>query len=280
MSTSAVPTLSSSSSSMATTTTTTPPHAATMTQPGRDDTSDLSDIFINPPVLRQKQTDSSPRATASQQQQGAPQPPPPRSVLTQRNSYTEGVTNRAPRPSPVIASDVKLTTTIEKEGEKPAPSPGVGEKPRPISILATKQSSVRRNSNCSDNVDKKDPLTDPLTALVKEQGGGSKRNALLKWCQKITTSYAGVDITNFSSSWNDGLAFCAILHRYLSDKVPYSALTSQDKRKNFTLAFAAAESVGIAPALNINDMVAIERPHWQGVMDYVTAIYKHFEASS
>lgn len=39
----------------------------------------------------------------------------------------------------------------------------------------------------------------------------------------------GVDITNFSSSWNDGLAFCALLHSYLPDKVLYSTLNSDDK---------------------------------------------------
>ncbi|KAA8578916.1 hypothetical protein FQN60_017522, partial [Etheostoma spectabile] len=49
---------------------------------------------------------------------------------------------------------------------------------------------------------------DPLSALAREYGG-SKRNALLKWCQKKTEGYQNIDITNFSSSWNDGLAFCA-----------------------------------------------------------------------
>ena len=38
-----------------------------------------------------------------------------------------------------------------------------------------------------------------------------------------------VDITNFSSSWNDGLGFCALLHSYLPDKVPYAELNSEDK---------------------------------------------------
>lgn len=28
---------------------------------------------------------------------------------------------------------------------------------------------------------------------------------------------------------------------------------------------------------NINDMIQLERPDWQQVMSYVTAIYKHFE---
>lgn len=38
-----------------------------------------------------------------------------------------------------------------------------------------------------------------------------------------------IDITNFSSSWNDGLAFCAVLHTYLPAHIPYQELTSQEK---------------------------------------------------
>ncbi|XP_021921793.1 cytospin-A-like isoform X2 [Zootermopsis nevadensis] len=116
---------------------------------------------------------------------------------------------------------------------------------------------------------------DPLSALVKN--GGSKRNALLKWCQNKTIGYRNIDITNFSSSWNDGLALCAILHSYLPERVPYDSLTPSEKRRNFTIAFAAAESVGIPTTLNVTDMIQLERPDWQQVMAYVTAIYKHFE---
>ncbi|XP_063926922.1 cytospin-A-like, partial [Zophobas morio] len=128
----------------------------------------------------------------------------------------------------------------------------------------------RRNSY-SDLSERKDPLN----GLVKN--GGSKRNALLKWCQNKTVGYRNIDITNFSSSWNDGLALCALLHTYLPDRIPYDSLTAQEKRRNFSLAFGAAESVGIPTTLNINDMIQLERPDWQQVMGYVTAIYKHFE---
>lgn len=38
-----------------------------------------------------------------------------------------------------------------------------------------------------------------------------------------------IDITNFSSSWNDGLAFCAVLHTYLPAHIPYQELSGQDK---------------------------------------------------
>ncbi|KAL0965397.1 hypothetical protein UPYG_G00280750 [Umbra pygmaea] len=117
---------------------------------------------------------------------------------------------------------------------------------------------------------------DPLCALAREYGG-SKRNALLRWCQKKTEGYQNIDVTNFSSSWNDGLAFCAVLHTYLPAHIPYLELSSQDKKRNFTLAFQAAESVGIKSTLDIGEMVYTERPDWQSVMTYVTAIYKYFE---
>ncbi|XP_044078052.1 cytospin-B isoform X2 [Siniperca chuatsi] len=117
---------------------------------------------------------------------------------------------------------------------------------------------------------------DPLVALAREYGG-SKRNALLKWCQKKTEGYPNIDVTNFSSSWSDGLAFCALLHTYLPAHIPYQELISQDKVRNLTLAFQAAESIGIKPSLDIEELMKTDRPDWQSVMQYVSQIYKYFE---
>ncbi|XP_056602101.1 cytospin-B isoform X1 [Triplophysa dalaica] len=118
--------------------------------------------------------------------------------------------------------------------------------------------------------------TDPLSALAREYGG-SKRNALLKWCQKKTEGYPNIDVTNFSSSWSDGLAFCALLHTYLPAHIPYQELISQDKGRNLTLAFQAAENIGIKSSLDIDELMHTDRPDWQRVMQYVSQIYKYFE---
>uniref|UniRef100_A0A8B9CE63 Sperm antigen with calponin homology and coiled-coil domains 1 n=1 Tax=Anser brachyrhynchus TaxID=132585 RepID=A0A8B9CE63_9AVES len=137
-------------------------------------------------------------------------------------------------------------------------------------MLTSTSSSLKPQSKLS--VERKDPLA----ALAREYGG-SKRNALLKWCQKKTEGYQNIDITNFSSSWSDGLAFCALLHTYLPAHIPYQELNSQDKKRNLLLAFQAAESVGIKPSLELSEMMYTDRPDWQSVMQYVVQIYKYFE---
>ncbi len=77
-----------------------------------------------------------------------------------------------------------------------------------------------------------------------------------------------VNITNFHTSWGDGLAFCAILHRFHPDRIPWASLTKvwwsviimvlyskydiQDNpAKNMELAFSVAESVGIPRLLDV-----------------------------
>ncbi|XP_026572842.1 cytospin-A isoform X1 [Pseudonaja textilis] len=158
------------------------------------------------------------------------------------------------------------------DGTSPASLVAIGTASPQLSLSSSPTASVTPTTRSRIREERKDPLS----ALAREYGG-SKRNALLKWCQKKTEGYENIDITNFSSSWNDGLAFCAVLHTYLPAHIPYQELNSQDKRRNFTLAFQAAESVGIKSTLDINEMVRTERPDWQNVMLYVTAIYKYFE---
>jgi len=164
------------------------------------------------------------------------------------------------------SSDPASPFTVDK-------ADSVDSAPSPVSILSNK-TTMPRQTRVFDSFNATNG-SDPLAALVKN--GGSKRNALLKWCQSKTAGYVDVDITNFSSSWNDGMAFCAMLHTYMPERIPYGSLKASEKRRNFTIAFEAAEAVGIQNCLNLTEMVSIERPDWQQIMTYVTNIYKHFE---
>ncbi|XP_077945625.1 uncharacterized protein LOC120833098 isoform X2 [Gasterosteus aculeatus] len=113
--------------------------------------------------------------------------------------------------------------------------------------------------------------------LLLRRHGGSKRNSLLRWCQSRTHGYENIDITNFSSSWADGLAFCAVFHTYLPSHVPYAELTPENKRENLSLAFKTGEAVGIEQILTLEEMLRAGGPDWQRVLSYVENIYRHFE---
>ncbi|CAG5128624.1 unnamed protein product [Candidula unifasciata] len=221
----------------------------------------------------------------------SPQPTPdsPRSPTKEFNLRTSGFKTRSmersPQPRHIPGSGVSGGITSPEgtgkglQGSRVDGSESGGSKTTPqISSILKDRSTPRRGSGIIEvDACKKETLgRDPLSSLAKLMKG-SKRNALLKWCQIKTIPYSNVDITNFSSSWIDGLGFCALLHSYVPERIPYSELTSEDKRKNLTIAFSAAESIGIKATLNINDMVSMERPDWQAVMNYVTAIYRHFE---
>lgn len=197
-------------------------------------------------------------------------PKPLSSLVDKRPSYTELSMPVSRRSSEELKRDLSVTDSSAAAS---------------LLTLGSSSPQLSLSSNSSSPTASVTPTTrgrlreerkDPLSALAREYGG-SKRNALLRWCQKKTEGYQNIDITNFSSSWNDGLAFCAVLHTYLPAHIPYQELNSQDKRRNFTLAFQAAESVGIKSTLDIGEMVHTERPDWQSVMTYVTSIYKYFE---
>ncbi|XP_054475066.1 cytospin-A-like [Anoplopoma fimbria] len=117
---------------------------------------------------------------------------------------------------------------------------------------------------------------DGFSALLRRHGG-SRRNSLLRWCQSRTQGYKNIEITNFSSSWDDGLAFCAVYHTYLPTHIPYDTLNPADKKENLELAFKTGESVGIIATLTAEEMLKPDGPDWQQVLGYVESIFRHFE---
>ncbi|KAG6921228.1 smoothelin like 1 [Chelydra serpentina] len=98
---------------------------------------------------------------------------------------------------------------------------------------------------------------------------------LLEWCRAKTRGYEYVDIQNFSSSWNSGLAFCALIHKFFPDAFDYTTLDPANRRENFALAFATAEQhADCAPLLEVEDMVRMRVPDSKCVYTYIQELYR------
>ncbi|XP_014860061.1 smoothelin-like 1 isoform X2 [Poecilia latipinna] len=104
--------------------------------------------------------------------------------------------------------------------------------------------------------------------------GASIKQKILQWCRNKTRKYEGVNIENFSSSWSDGLAFCALIHRFFPEAFDYSSLKPEEREKNFTLAFQTAESLAdCCPLLEVADMIMMgNHPDPMCVFTYVQSL--------
>ncbi|XP_053136123.1 smoothelin isoform X2 [Hemicordylus capensis] len=105
----------------------------------------------------------------------------------------------------------------------------------------------------------------------------SIKQMLLDWCRAKTRGYEHVDIQNFSSSWSDGMAFCALVHNFFPEAFDYAQLSPQDRRRNFEMAFSAAEVlVDCMPLVDVEDMMIMgKRPDAKCVFTYVQSLYNH-----
>eukprot|EP01147_Barroeca_monosierra_P001762 gene1763-4875_t len=127
------------------------------------------------------------------------------------------------------------------------------------------------------------PSTVPVTQRIRRIGNASNKTsetnkkktgkeAMLAWCQNIAK---GVEITNFSSSFADGMAFIAILHHFYPSEINMSQHTPSTRRLNFETAFRVADECGgVYPLLDTEDMVAMSRPDALSVMTYISQLHK------
>ncbi|KAI2471619.1 calponin homology domain-containing protein [Annulohypoxylon bovei var. microspora] len=107
--------------------------------------------------------------------------------------------------------------------------------------------------------------------------GMTAKEGLLLWCQRKTACYDEVEVRDFSSSWNDGLAFCALLDIHRPDLIDYDALDKSDHRGNMQLAFEIAhKEIGIPELLDVEDVCDVAKPDERSMMTYIAYWFHAF----
>ncbi|KAM6179224.1 EH domain-binding protein 1 isoform 6-T6 [Erethizon dorsatum] len=174
-------------------------------------------------------------------------------------------------PKPTLSANNLVNPVQELETERrvkrKAPAPPV---------LPPKTGGVNENTVVSAGRDlSTSPKLSPIPSPVLRRKPNASQS-LLVWCKEVTKNYRGVKITNFTTSWRNGLSFCAILHHFRPDLIDYKSLNPQDIKENNKKAYDGFASIGISRLLEPSDMVLLAIPDKLTVMTYLYQIRAHF----
>ncbi|XP_058483822.1 smoothelin-like protein 2 [Solea solea] len=125
---------------------------------------------------------------------------------------------------------------------------------------------------------------DPKPKLKRSQSFGMSsasgiKQILLEWCRSKTIGYQNIDIQNFSSSWSDGMAFCALVHSFFPLEFDYNTLDPTNRKHNLSLAFTTAEEqADCLRLIEVEDMLDMgDKPDPMCVFTYVQSLYSHLK---
>ncbi|XP_033991859.1 spectrin beta chain, non-erythrocytic 1 isoform X1 [Trematomus bernacchii] len=104
----------------------------------------------------------------------------------------------------------------------------------------------------------------------------SAKDALLLWCQMKTAGYPNVNIHNFSTSWRDGMAFNALIHKHRPDLIDFDKLKKSNAHHNLQNAFNLGEQhLGLYKLLDAED-ISVDHPDEKSIITYVVTYYHYF----
>ncbi|XP_033211019.1 EH domain-binding protein 1 isoform X2 [Belonocnema kinseyi] len=150
-----------------------------------------------------------------------------------------------------------------------------------------KEKSPSKDEIISENAKRNEHNTSlklPLRPLdLKKGDSGAPRlkeitpgQDLLEWCKEVTADYPGVKVTNLTTSWRNGMAFCAVIHRFRPDLIEIESLLPHDVKGNCKRAFDAGENLGIPRVIEPADMDILTVPDKLAVMTYLYQLRAHF----
>ncbi|XP_025142455.3 EH domain-binding protein 1-like protein 1 isoform X7 [Bubalus bubalis] len=203
-------------------------------------------------------------------------PETPRELKTLCEEEEEGrLQPRQAAASPSSAEDTSPAPEAEagvsgaekgKEAEGNLPEASLME----VQVASGAGAGVSRPSGASSPEEPEEDRRLPGSQAPPAQVSFSQ--SLLEWCQEVTAGYRGVRVTNFTTSWRNGLAFCAILHRFYPDKIDFASLDPLNIKQNNKQAFDGFAALGVSRLLEPADMVLLSVPDKLIVMTYLCQI--------
>ncbi|XP_045666543.1 nesprin-2 isoform X3 [Ursus americanus] len=110
---------------------------------------------------------------------------------------------------------------------------------------------------------------------AQERWQMSAKKALLLWAQEQCAPCESVSVTDFKSSWRNGMAFLAVIHALRPDLVDMKSVKHRSNKANLKEAFRIAEQEFKIPKLLEPEDVDVVNPDEKSIMTYVAQFLQY-----
>ncbi|KAE8601558.1 hypothetical protein XENTR_v10013716 [Xenopus tropicalis] len=117
-------------------------------------------------------------------------------------------------------------------------------------------------------------VKDVMKAIMANLQQTNSEKILLSWVRQSTRHYNQVNVLNFTTSWTDGLAFNALLHRHKPDLFSWEKVVTLSPLERLDHAFSIAKKhMGIEKLLDPEDVV-VQLPDKKSIIMYLTSLFE------
>ncbi|NWV85784.1 UTRO protein, partial [Dasyornis broadbenti] len=117
-------------------------------------------------------------------------------------------------------------------------------------------------------------VKDVMKNIMSDLQQTNSEKILLSWVRQSTRPYSQVNVLNFTTSWADGLAFNAVIHRHKPELFSWDKVTKMSPVERLENAFSIAKNhLGIEKLLDPED-VAVQLPDKKSIIMYLTSLFE------
>ncbi|XP_050170366.1 utrophin isoform X6 [Myiozetetes cayanensis] len=117
-------------------------------------------------------------------------------------------------------------------------------------------------------------VKDVMKNIMSDLQQTNSEKILLSWVRQSTRPYSQVNVLNFTTSWADGLAFNAVIHRHKPELFSWDKVLKMAPVERLENAFNIAKNhLGIEKLLDPED-VAVQLPDKKSIIMYLTSLFE------
>ncbi|XP_072186986.1 utrophin isoform X1 [Excalfactoria chinensis] len=117
-------------------------------------------------------------------------------------------------------------------------------------------------------------VKDVMKNIMSDLQQTNSEKILLSWVRQSSRPYSQVNVLNFTTSWADGLAFNAVIHRHKPEFFSWDKVIMMSPIERLEHAFSIAKNhLGIEKLLDPED-VAVPLPDKKSIIMYLTSLFE------